>query len=317
MQNRDSDHHFIYVIKNGNPASVNSKKIWQETEKYLQEKQIQYSVYNTEYAGHAKKIAEQILKSHQEKTILLIVGGDGTIHEVINGAASYPHAVVACIAAGSGNDYARGIQKIRNVKQITELLHVAEQSAIAIDLGQVQANDEELYFVNSLGLGFDASICKAVNESKRKKHFQNWKLGKFIYIYYLLRQLFIFKPFPLRIEVDGRKKEYEKAWFIVVANQPYFGGGLKVAPDASDHDGKFHVIVVNNIPSFLFMFMFVSVFWGGHLKMTKWVEQFTCKKIHMKTDKEVPIQADGEIIGYSDVYVKVIPEKLKVVSKRN
>ena len=318
MQNRDTaSNDYIYVIKNGNRSSVNSRKIWRKTEGILQGKRLRYHVYNTEYAGHAEKIAEEILKRHTTRTILLVVGGDGTLHEVINGAARFAHAVVAIIPAGSGNDYARGVQKVLNIKQVIQLLNEHDASASDIDLGQMQYKEEEMFFVNSLGLGFDASICKAVNESKQKKIFQKWRLGKFIYLYYLFKQLFLFQPFHLHIEVDGRRKEYKKVWFIVVANQPYFGGGLKVSPDASINDGRFHVIVVHNIPSFLFLLVFSTVFWGGHLKMSKWVESFTCQQIYMMTEKEVPIQADGEVIGNSEVLAKVAPKKLRVISKEN
>ena len=316
MQNRDAlNNEYIYVIKNGNPSSVNSWKIWRKTERILQKKGLRYYVYNTEYAGHAKKIAEEILKNHTTRAILLVVGGDGTLHEVINGAARFSHAVVACVPAGSGNDYARGVQKILNIKQVIQLLNEPDVSTFNIDLGKMRYMEEDKFFVNSLGLGFDASICKVVNESKRKKFFQKWKLGKFIYLYYLFKQLFLFKPFPLHIEVDGRRNEYNKVWFIVVANQPYFGGGLKVSPAASINEGKFHVIVVHNIPSYLFLLVFVTVIWGGHLKMSKWVDAFTCRQIHMVTEKEVPIQADGEVIGHSEVLAKVAPKKLKVISK--
>ena len=186
MQNRDvAGNGYIYVIKNGNSTSVNSRKIWRETEKILQEKRLRYHVYNTEYAGHAEKIAEEILKRYTTRTMLLVVGGDGTLHEVINGAARFSHAVVAIIPAGSGNDYARGVQKILNIKQVIQLLNEHDASASNIDLGQMEYKEEEMFFVNSLGLGFDASVCKAVNESKRKKIFQKWRLGKFIYLYYL------------------------------------------------------------------------------------------------------------------------------------
>ena len=317
MQNRDTARsEYIYVIKNGNPSSF-SWRIWRETEKVLQGKYLRYHVYNTEYAGHAEKIAEEILRGQTKRTILLVVGGDGTLHEVINGAARFPHAVVACIPAGSGNDYARGIQKVANLEQVIQLLDESDDSASNIDLGQILFKEEKSYFVNSLGLGFDASICKAVNESKQKKLFQKWKLGKFIYLYYLFKQLFLFKPFPLHIEVDGRRKDYNRVWFIVVANQPYFGGGLKVSPDASVNDGKFHVIVVHNIPSFLFLLVFSTVFWGGHLKMVKWVDSFICRQIYMMTEKEVPIQADGEVIANSEIFAKVAPKKLMVISKKN
>ena len=318
MQNRDVvSNEYIYIIKNNNPSSVNSRKIWRKTEVMLQEKRLNYHVYKTEYAGHAEKIAEEILKANSKRTILLVVGGDGTLHEVINGAARFSHAVVACIPAGSGNDYARGVQKILNIKQLIQLVNEPDEFVTNIDLGLMYYKDQESYFVNSLGLGFDASICEAVNESKQKKIFQKYKLGKFIYLYYLFQQLFLFQPFPLHINIDGRMTKYKKVWFVVVANQPYFGGGLKVAPEASTNDGKFHVLVVHSIPSFLFLLVFATVFWGGHLKMSKWVDQFTCRTIRLMTEKEVPIQADGEVIGNSEVSAKVAPKKLKIISKKN
>jgi len=315
LRNEAVEQEHVYVIKNGNPASLNSQQVWKRAEKILKKEAILYSVFVTKYAGHAKVIAEDLLRETSIRTLLLVVGGDGTMHEVINGAAPYPHAIVACIPAGSGNDYARGVQKTLNVKEAIKLIQKPDEAS-RIDLGQMQSKGNKCYFMNSLGLGFDASICEVVNRSKWKPQFQKWKLGKFIYLYYFLKQLFIFKPFSLQVEVDGRHEEYDHVWLIVVANQPYFGGGLKVSPNSTTNDGKFHVLVVNNLSARMFLLVFATIFWGGHLRLSKWVRHFTCNEIKLETEQTVPIQADGEVIGDSIISAKIIPKKLLVTSKR-
>ncbi|WP_042345241.1 diacylglycerol/lipid kinase family protein [Bacillus massiliigorillae] len=301
----------IYFVKNGSPHSNKSNKVWKKVESLLKQQAFSYSIYETEYAGHATVLTKEILQMTQSDTIIVAVGGDGTVHEVMNGAINYPHAIIVCMPAGSGNDYVRGVQRTSGLEEVVSaILHVKAPSII--DVGQLIYEGNKKHFVNSLGIGFDAAIAKAVNESHWKKRFQMVGLGKFVYLYFFMKMLFTFNTFHMKTKIDGRVRNFEKVWFLVAANQPYFGGGIKVAPNSTVTDGKIQVIIVNNIPSLLFLLVFATVTWGGHLKL-KWVESFTCNNIHIQADGEIPIQADGEHIGYSKISAEIIPEAVRVI----
>ncbi|WP_187370283.1 diacylglycerol/lipid kinase family protein [Bacillus massilioanorexius] len=314
IQSKKTNDKHLYIIKNGNPSSRKSNHVWGQVEQVLKLHAISYTLYETEYPGHAKEIAENVLKNTYTDTIIVALGGDGTLHEVINGAVSFPHAKVVCFPAGSGNDYVRGIQKSKKTEDIISLLH-SEQKVSAIDLGAFVFEGKKRHFVNSIGVGFDASISKAVNESKWKSRFQALKLGKFIYLYFFLKNLFAFNTFSLEVEIDGEKRKMDDVWFLVVCNQPYFGGGIKISPNASINDGQLQALVVSKISSFMLLLLFSTILWGGHLKL-KWVEVFNCKEISLSTDALVPIQADGEHIGFSNVSVKVAPDAVKILRNR-
>ncbi len=305
--------HHIHYIKNGSPHTNKSGKLWRKVEKVMKRHALTYSVHETEYEGHARLLTEEILASTKAETFIVVIGGDGTMHEVMNGAAKCKHAVIMCLPAGSGNDYVRGIQHTSGIREAVSLL-LQQKAPSVIDLGQFKYQGRMGHFVNSLGIGFDASIAKAVNGSKWKKRFQTLRLGKFVYMYYFIKKLFLFKTFRLKAVVDGRKYICQNVWFVIVANQPYFGGGIKVSPYSSADDGKLQVVVVSNLSSFLFLLVFLTVAWGGHLRL-KWVESFTCRAVRLYTSDEVPIQADGEHIGYSAASVKGIPKAVRIIKQ--
>lgn len=301
----------IYFIKNGSPHSNKSDKVWEKTKQIICRKGFTYSFFETNYPGHATELTNQILQSNSDDTIIVAVGGDGTIHEVINSAAKYPHAIVVCLPAGSGNDYVRGVQMVSKLEEI--MTSVGERKApTMIDIGQLSYENQKKYFINSMGLGFDAAIAKAVNESQWKKRFQTLGLGKFVYIYFFIKMLFSFRTFSLSANIDGHIHSFRNVWFLVAANQPYFGGGIKVSPHSTVTDGKLHVIVVSGISSFLFLLVFATVTWGGHLKL-KWVDSFICNSLSIDADENIPIQADGEHIGYSSITVKILPKATRVI----
>lgn len=303
----------IYFIKNGSPHSSKSNKVWKKAEQLINQQALSYSVYETDYPGHATVLTNQILQATHNDTIIVAIGGDGTIHEVMDGAVKYPHAIVVCMPAGSGNDYVRGVQGTSSLQEVLSTI-MQQKAPSVIDMGQLMYEGKKSHFVNSLGIGFDASIAEAVNESNWKKRFQMFGLGKFVYLYFFIKMLFTFRTFQLKTRVDGHIRFYKNVWFLVAANQPYFGGGIKVSPNSSPTDGKIHVIIVNNISSLLLLLVFVTVTWGGHLKL-RWVESFTCNEIHIWADGdgEVPIQADGEHVGYSTISAKIVPKAVRVI----
>ena len=311
INNKEPARGAIHVIKNGNPDAKNSQAVWKQVMRELEGKRIAYTLHETRYPGHAKEIAEDILTATGARTVIAVLGGDGTIHEVVNGIRPFPQAVLVAIPAGSGNDFARGIQGSAKWKDSIALLD-GEHNGEKADLGEADCDGRTIHFVNSIGIGLDASICGAVNRSKWKKRFQAIRMGRFIYLYYVLKELFLFKPFTLKAEVDGKYMEFSNVWFMVAANQPYFGGGMKIAPEARGDDHKLHVLIVKDVSPFIFLLVFATVLWGRHTGL-RWVNAFTCTSIAVDSeDSSVPVQADGELIGHKACAVKILPGAVNI-----
>lgn len=102
--------------------------------------------------------------------------------------------------------------------------------------------------------------------------------------------------------VDQKQYTFSNAWLVTVANHPYYGGGMKIAPFAQSNDQHLDVVVVDNISRLKLLALFVTVFWGGHIKM-KEVHTFRGKYIHICSNTSLPLRADGEQIGEGEITI--------------
>ena len=301
---------FNFII---NPAAKNkgSLKVWKKAKKYLEQEHINYEFWYTEYEGHAHELTKEILEKKAD-SLIVAVGGDGTIHEVVNGAAAYNQARISCIPAGSGNDFSRGYHIDKRVRRALNNLCRNSQQASPIDLGYYQTNKKG-YFVNSLGMGLDATVTKAVNQSKLKKYFNKIGAGKLVYLYFFFIKWLTYKPIDVSLSVDGHEYSVNRVWLVTISNQPYFGGGIKISPNSKPNDGLFHIIIVHNISRLKLILMFVTVLWGGHLKI-RGVEELKGKQINLLSEQPALIHADGDYIGNSKVSIDMHHHKLKIAA---
>ncbi|WP_066292146.1 diacylglycerol/lipid kinase family protein [Bacillus sp. FJAT-29937] len=306
----------LYFIINPQAKNGDCQKVWRKLERILLEQKIPYMAFFTEYRGHAKEIVRSIAgKTEGNPAAIIAVGGDGTMHEVINGAAPFHHVHVSFIPGGSGNDFSRGFNIPKNPsKALIALLHQLEQEDTAfVDIGKISIeNNRELYFINNMGAGFDALISKEVNHSKIKGVLNRLSLGKFVYVYFLLKNLFTYKKTHIDLKVDGSDYSFPSAWFVTVSNQPYYGGGMKISPDASPFDGKLNITVVHNLSRIKLLLIFITVFWGGHTGF-KEVSFLTGRNIQINSDSPLHVHADGEDIGLTPAIVTACQKKLPVV----
>ncbi len=302
----------LYFIVNPMAGNGGSMKVWEQAEGMLKSDVVPYKVFFTEEKGHAFRLTEEILSRTARETRIIAVGGDGTINEMVNGALPFPHAIIGALAGGSGNDYVRGIQQTKSVEEALRLFQ--DNASKAIDIGQYETDGRFGYFVNSLGMGVDAEISAEADRSPLKKWFNLVKAGKLIYLILFLKTIFTYKPGDMELIVDGKRHSLKKVWFIVIANQPYFGGGIKISPQSKLDDGRFNVIAVHDIAWLKLLAVFITVLWGGHLNI-KNVVSFTGNMIKMKNHGSVKIQSDGEIVGVEEVAAEVLEGKIHVMIK--
>ncbi|WLR56023.1 diacylglycerol kinase family lipid kinase [Mesobacillus subterraneus] len=308
----------IYFIVNPNAKNGSCREIWRNIEKELENLDIPYLAFFTEYSGHAQELAESIArKADGTPEVIAAVGGDGTLHEVVNGVASYSNITVGFIPGGSGNDFSRGFEIPKKAVHALSLVLENYGGKTEIDIGKIQHNElQKTYFMNNMGVGFDAAVAKDSNESSMKQLLNRFSLGRLVYVYILVKKLLTFRTIPIEVTTDGKVYKYSNAWFVTVSNQPYYGGGMKIAPVALPDDGILDITVVHQISRLKLLLVFVSVFWGKHT-MFREVEQFTGKSITIESPDEVLAHADGEAIGYTPLKIQACPKALKILSGKN
>lgn len=306
----------IYFIVNPNAKNGSCREIWRNIEKNLSASSINFLAFFTEYPGHAKEIASSLARKLNGKSAVIVaVGGDGTLHEVVNGVAGFSCVTIGFIPGGSGNDFSRGFAIPKKpAKALQLLMKNIRKPGHPIDIGKIQHNElHETYFMNNMGVGFDAVVAKEANESEMKRLLNRFSLGRLVYVYILIKKLLTYSVTPVDLTVDGKVYKYDAAWFVTVSNQPYYGGGMKIAPAALANDGLLDVTVVRNISRWKILLIFISVFWGKHTAF-KEVEQFTGKSILINTPQEILAHADGEIIGFAPLNIQACPDALNIFS---
>ncbi|UYZ21109.1 diacylglycerol/lipid kinase family protein [Mesobacillus jeotgali] len=308
----------IYFIVNPNAKNGSCREIWRNIEIELEDLDIAYLAVFTEYPGHAQELAASIARKADGKpAIIAAVGGDGTLHEVVNGAASSSNITIGFIPGGSGNDFSRGFLIPKRSALALRLMIDKWCDPTEIDIGKIQHNElQETYFMNNMGVGFDAAVAKDSNESRMKGLLNRFSLGRLVYVYILIKKLLTFRTVPIEVTVDGNVYKYSKAWFVTVSNQPYYGGGMKIAPAALPDDGILDITVVHQISRLKLLLVFISVFWGKHTKFQE-VEQFTGKSITIESTAEVLPHADGEAIGHTPLKIQACPKALKILSGKS
>ena len=165
-------------------------------------------------------------------TALVAMGSDGTLGEVVNGVLTAEHKRVipiGAIPAGTGNDFITGNRLFSNLSEAIQAL--ARPKLRQFDVMLVQdADGPSRYAVNSVGVGFDAYVCKRVAELESKK------IGSRSYAFEVLRGLLAFQPAYMKISLDGEERCAERAWLCAVMNSQNLGGGLKIIPGAVSDD---------------------------------------------------------------------------------
>ena len=281
----------VFIV---NPAARGGKALGRWTA-FRKTAEFPYQEFMTNGPGHAKAIARGFAASlEKEKVLLIAFGGDGTVHEIIAGAAGADHVIVGSVSAGSGNDFGRGFRSFRTAEEIGAYLGRSTASPV-LDLGMVNFREGSV-FVNSSGVGLDAEISRGTGRSPLKPILNRIGLGKLVYALYTVRALFAFRTFSLEVMADGERMDYRDVWFATVSNQPYFGGGMKISPQSDPSDGLIELTVVSRLSRVKLLLVFGSVFFGAHTAFRE-VDSIQGRLFSLKADREVPLHTDGEDAG--------------------
>lgn len=280
--------------------------------KTLEKAGIDYEYRITEFAGHAILIARHFAK--QNFSNFLVVGGDGTISEVINGIfdtgiTHSPKLKIAQIPRGTGNDWARFWGLTRDYRHAIDTF--LQGKTRTIDIGKatyvLEGEEKTHFFINSIGFGLDAAVAHNTNRLKRY-------VGShaFLYLIALLAAVFKFRPKPAKLQ--AQEKNIDDVLFTLnIANGCYSGGGMKQNPDAVPWDGLFDLMMARK-PSFKDITTALPLVFNGRILEHPVIESFRTKEITLQTQNGHYFEADGIVVHYAPpVKISVVEGAIEMV----
>jgi diacylglycerol kinase (ATP) len=308
----------LYFIVNPKAGNGKAKSVWSLVEQELAKENISYLAFFTERSGHGEQLGKQIIEHSDEGQLtIIVVGGDGTLNEVINGVGKNVSNVrIGLIPGGSGNDFSRGFSiPLDPIEAFQYIMRLFKHDAPTFDLGKIELNgNDEHFFINSTGAGFDALISYEANQTKWKSILNRLSLGQFVYVIILLKNLFTYKCSTVELLINGKKQVFPKTWFVTVSNQPYYGGGMKIAPNAFPNDGELNVTIVHNLSRLKLLLVFLSVFWGKHLKF-KEVKSYLVRNVSIYSSEPLFVHSDGEYIGSTPLQISIHKDPISILTR--
>ncbi len=303
-----------YFIVNATSRTGKAQQIWKDVKAELDSKGIEYKFYMTGSRGHAKKLASKICEREGEIE-LIVVGGDGTANEVINGIRDFDRVKFGYVPTGSGNDLGRGlgISKRKPVDQLNHILNSDE--TMKMDLGEVITGDgERRLFAISAGIGVDASVCKQALTSKLKKFLNKFGAGSATYSILTVKTLFTMPLCDGVVELDdGTIKKPSNIIFCAAMNHPWEGGGVPMAPNANAFDGKLSVCCVSDIKR-IKCFGSFGLLLAAKQDRIKGFDIYDCKSVKINLEDNMVVHADGEYCGEpKSVEFRCIPKAISVI----
>lgn len=281
-------------LVNPKSRSGNGMMIWKLIEPELKKKRIEYEVFYTKYERHATDLVKELTADGKDHT-LIVLGGDGTINEVVNGVLYPEKLTLGYIPTGSGNDFTRATKlPTEPMKALENVLNPGK--IISLDIGTVYADEKKYHFAVSSGIGFDAAVCFYVAKSKLKAWLNKIHLGNLVYVGTAVRRLLGDKAEYMELTLDDQEPiVFEHTYFAAAMNHPYQGGGFFFCPKAKIDDQVLDVIVAANLPKLKILFLLPTAFFGKHVNF-KGIYIYQCKKAEMKMKTKCPVHTDGEPI---------------------
>ena len=306
-----------YFIVNTQARNGNAEYIWNVVKDVLKREAIQYKAFETSFEGHATELAQKLCQLDEEKVNIIILGGDGTINEVVNGITDFHKVRLGVIPTGTGNDFARNL----GIKGATEdIIHdiLKCEKGTRIDLGVIswdQQKKRRLFCISS-GIGFDALVCKYAMTSRVKKVLNSIKMGKLAYLLLTIRSLFAIQTFDVKVSFgNGKDKNFKDVIFAVGMNLRAEGGGVPMAPSSNPFDGLLPFCIAADIPKCILPICLIRLVLGKHERL-KYFHIHNEASCYIKTDSQVVLHADGEYLGdVSEVWYECLPQRLEILNK--
>ncbi len=285
-----------HILLNPTSGKGRSLDAFEQLEKILIKRNVEYVVHRTEYHGHAIELAREL--SLQPDIKLIAMGGDGTFNEVLNGIECFENITLGLIPCGTGNDFSASSGHPSDIEKAVDI--ILSGNTTYVDYIQMADNR----CINVVGAGVDVDVL--LNLAKIK-HFK----GKIRYYASLLYTLFHLRFHKLRLTIDDGESVDKDVFIIGNGNGKFIGGGMPICPNAAIDDGKLSVVVINRVKKSKVIGVLLSFLKGKHI-YKKYTEVFEAKKVKLEVLDDTQFEADGEIFGAPSIECEVVSNRLKV-----
>ena len=291
-----------------NPASANGStgRRWPEIAHKAAAAGLEGDALISEHRGHLGQLARQAAEGGAR--LLVVVGGDGALNEVANGLTGLAEPPdLALLPRGTGGDFARTF-RIPNDVGKAALIAVGGDTQ-AIDLGHItyrawDGHEAEAVFANVASAGMSGAIAQRANRTSKAMG------AKASYLWATFAVFAGWSAVEMRLTVDDESRS-GKMFDVVVANGKYFGGGMKMCPDAMPADGLLDVVTIGDVTKRDLVMTMPKIYRGTHLPHPR-AEALRGRVVTLETDEPVPVELDGEQPGTSPVRFEVLPGALRL-----
>lgn len=293
-----------FLIVNPSSGNKNFKNSWNEIKYLLNIKKIQYSFAFSQYTKHEVELVREVIKKGYK--IIISVGGDGTLHHVINGVMTQTYiktnkVKVGIIPLGTGNDW---IKTYNIPNSFEKSINIIKSNTTTFqDIGCINLfNGKKEYFNNLAGIGYDGYVVRNLNNLK--------KIGSLAFLISGLYSLLSYNKTKYTIKVKN-KTLHEECLMILFGICKYSGGGLRLTRNPNPKDGLFDITIVKNI-SIFDLLLNLQKLYNGDIVYHKKVETYKDEVIQIINHNNSIIEADGEIIGTDSLNVIIIKKAIQI-----
>ena len=301
-----------FFIVNPNAGSRKGTRDWPKILKLIKDSGIPYEAALTTHRGHAIELTLDCIRQGYRR--IAVVGGDGSLNEVLNGIylqneVAHTDILIGIIPVGTGNDWCRSFKIPFDYKKSLEIL-IQGKTGLQ-DVGKVihyHADKPEVrYFMNVAGMGYDALVAKKTNIMKEKG-----RGGPLVYLYFIFASLFQYNFIEAVIEVDGEIVFKGEIFSMNVGICKYNGGGMMQVPFAIPDDGLLDVTLIKKAPKYV-VIQHTRKLYNGTLVDLPIVKTFRGKLIRIRSTGKLYLETDGESLGHTPFTFEIIPLGIKTV----
>ena len=287
-----------------NPASANGStgRRWPVLAREAADLGLRGDALISERPGHINELVVEAVQGGA--TRLAVVGGDGTVHEAVNGLmrADGSDVELAVLSRGTGTDFARSLDLPRKFEDAVRV--ALNGRTRTIDAGLVRFHNGEAWFANFAGAGISGAIARDANDSSKALG------GRVSFMVSTVKVFSRWKSAAVEAAVEGQTRN-GPMFEIVAMNGPYAAGGMRIAPEASLEDGLLDCVFFGDITKVDFVTTFPKIYSGRHLAHPK-IELVRGANVTIEADPPLPVVLDGEQPGTTPATFEVVPRALRL-----
>ena len=300
----------IHIVFNpaaaGGKAGENKNRILSEFRRQYGNK-FEFSV--TLSGIDAERIAKEAAESGYD--VIIAVGGDGTVNQVVNGilqssGQKSSQIKLGIISIGTGKGFSQSLGLPKDLA--SQIRVIMNNVSRFVDIGKIyfEGGHSARYFINELQLGIGGKLNESISPLTKKM------LGRFAFGFEAVKTLLNYRASEIKIELE-QISETKNVIGVIIANGPYTGGGMKLTPDARLNDGLFDVLIIEDMPLTARFNSFSKIYSGRHIGLPAF-KIFRTRELSFVYGNGLSVESDGELIHGKCISSEVIPSALSIIS---